>query len=168
MNSREFEDYKRRFLEGDLSKEEKAEFRKLLSERDGAEGQLFQHYFDLTDQSDATGFTPLSKETFFEAVSVHQGKKRGYRVAAAITGIMMVCTGYYGLHVANARRIARAEVDRSIETTRRALNTFSTHINAGLEGMNRGLDLSEPLRVFSKLKIDHLKTEDDASNKVKE
>ena len=161
MNTEKFDIYKARFFEGTLSPEEELIFEKLLLESENTDNEVIQCYFELAQDSRACDFLPVSKEQFFFFVDINKQKKRRrfYWIAATMAGIMIAFGSYWAIHYPKrTKTITQTDLDRSFETTKLALNSFSIHLNKGLKSIDRGMNFSRPFDSLSKIKTDQIET----------
>ncbi|MDN5211878.1 hypothetical protein QQ020_07440 [Fulvivirgaceae bacterium BMA12] len=162
MNQDKFKRIKEKFFESTLSSEEELRFKNLLSESKDMDDEVIQSYFKLIEDGDGEAFTPISKAQFFAAIDSKNRKRRHriFRIAISAAAVVILLVGYLVVRDQQAaKRLSQAEIDRSLETTRLALASFSKYFDKGLEKIDEGVNFSRPFESLSKIDVDEIKNE---------
>ncbi len=162
MNQDKFKRIKEKFFESTLSSEEELEFKDLLKESKDMDDEVIQSYFKLIEDDDREAFTPISKAQFFAVIDTKKRKRRHkiFRMAISAAAVVILMVGYLAVRDHQpAKKLSQAEIDRSLETTRLALASFSKYFDKGLEKIDQGVDFSRPFESLSKIDVDEIKTE---------
>ena len=162
MNRDKLKSAREKFFEGALSSEEELQFKNLLSESENTEDEVVKNYFALIETADTGTFTPVPKARFFATIGSKRRKKqnRMYGMAAAVACIVIAFAGYWAIYdKQHTKKLSQTEIDRSLETTKLALNSFSKYFDKGFEKIGKGIDFSRPFDSLSKIHIDEIKTD---------
>ncbi len=153
MSDKKFDDYKDKFLQGALTPEEEEEFKQLICENPNEQSMDFQALFTISESQSLPASSPFSKETFFQKIESNQKakRKRTYWIAASLIGILLFAAALFFQQKKAQKSMAQAEVDRSLEITKMALNSISTHLETGLKKAEKGMDFSMPYKSLSHL-----------------
>lgn len=153
MNDKNFQAYKEKFFTCDLNSQEEEVFKNITSKNSGTKYVGYQAYFSLKNHLSTNEFLPISKESLFEKIQRSQKsiKQHIYWAAASFIGILIVSSLFFWQYEKAQKTISKSEIDQSIEVTRMALNSISTHINTSLGKVDKGLDFSITYQTLSNI-----------------